>query len=57
MQVIATAPGYDSIKVREVDEIFDMPDGATGEWFVPLEVAQKAAKAKSAKALKVDDIA
>jgi len=40
MQVIATAPGYDNVKVREVDEVFEMPDGATGDWFTPLEVVK-----------------
>jgi hypothetical protein len=26
MRVIATAPGYDNIKLREIGEEFDMPD-------------------------------
>ena len=49
MQVIAIAPGYDNVKVREVDEVFDMPDGAVAEWFVPLgfvelyEIAEQSA--------------
>lgn len=54
MRVIATAPGYDNIKVREVDEEFDMPDGSKAHWFVPVELAKKAAKAKSEKATKTD---
>ena len=46
MQVIAIERGYDGICVREPDAIdpytgkpqmFDMPDGATGSWFVEVD--------------------
>lgn len=37
MKVIAIAEGYDNVKVRQPGEVFDMPDGATGEWFKPVD--------------------
>lgn len=36
MQVIATARGHDGLTIREVDDVFDMPDGAKGSWFQPV---------------------
>ena len=30
------AVGWDGIAVRYVGDIFDMPDGSTGTWFVPV---------------------
>jgi hypothetical protein len=54
MKVIATAIGYDGTTVRQVDEEFEMPEGAKGSWFTSLESAQKVAKAKSTKAAKAD---
>lgn len=47
MRVIATARGFDNIKTREVDEEFDMPDGAEGTWFRTLD-EPAAAPAKAA---------
>jgi hypothetical protein len=48
MRVVATKQGYDNIKLREVGEEFEMPEGAKGSWFVPVAKAKKAeAKDKS----------
>ena len=35
MRVIAVAIGYDNIVVRQPGDEFDMPEGATGSWFMP----------------------
>jgi hypothetical protein len=37
MKVIATGPGYDGIVLRDRGDEFDMPDGATGSWFDPVD--------------------
>ena len=37
MRVKATGIGYDNVAVRNPGEEFDMPDGSTGSWFVPVE--------------------
>ena len=50
MRVIATNRGYDNITTREISDEFDMPDGATGTWFVPVDAPTKPAKADKAKA-------
>lgn len=50
MRVIATNRGYDNITTREIGDEFDMPDGATGSWFVPKDAPAKPAKAEKAKA-------
>lgn len=40
MKVIATAPGfYDSY--RNVDDVFDVPKGTKGSWFVPVSKGAK----------------
>lgn len=49
MRVIATARGYDNLKTREEGEEFDMPDGAKGSWFVPLDEPAKPVKAQKVK--------
>jgi len=36
MRVVATAPGFDNVKLREPGEEFDMPDGSKGSWFRPV---------------------
>jgi hypothetical protein len=42
MRVVAIKEGYDNIKLREVGEEFEMPEGAKGSWFVPVADAKKA---------------
>ncbi len=37
MRVVATGKGYDGLNIREDGDIFEMPDGATGSWFEPLD--------------------
>jgi len=55
MKVIATRRGHDGVVVREEGEEFDMPDGAKGSWFLPVEPAKPAAKAKPKADPKADD--
>lgn len=51
MRVIATSRGYDNVVVREAGEEFDMPKGAKGSWFVPIEGSpEKPAKGGKPKA-------
>lgn len=52
MQVIATARGYDNVRVREEGEVFDVADGTKGTWFKPVEDATSAKPAvkRTAKA-------
>jgi len=33
MEVIATKPGWDGVKLRQAGDTFDMPEGAKGTWF------------------------
>lgn len=55
MKVIATKPGYDNVKYREVGDEFDMPEGSKGSWFQPVAVKAEPVKAeKSKKGSKVD---
>jgi hypothetical protein len=37
VNVIATGQGWDGIAIREPGEEFQMPEGATGSWFEPLD--------------------
>lgn len=53
MRVIATARGFDGHVVREVDEEFDVPDGAKGSWFLPVGEPLPAKPAKAEKPPKV----
>jgi len=55
MKVIATRRGHDGVVVREEGEEFDMPDGAKGSWFLPVEPAKPAAKVKPKADPKADD--
>lgn len=48
MKVIALQRGYDNVAVREEGEEFDMPKGAKGTWFKPVE--QKPARRGAADA-------
>ncbi len=50
MQVTAIKPGYLG-RLREVGEVFDVPEGAHATWFAPLAAAAppKDAKPKDAK--------
>lgn len=50
MRVIATNRGYDNLTTREIGDEFDMPDGATGSWFEPVDAPVKPAKADKPKA-------
>lgn len=52
MQVIATSRGYDGLKLREVDEVFSMPDGAKGRWFEPVDAPAAARPATAPKGAK-----
>lgn len=56
MRVIATARGFDGQQTREVDEEFEMPDGAKGSWFNEVggapAPAAKPAKVKAEKPAK-----
>lgn len=53
MNVIATAPGFDNIRVRQVGEEFEMPEGTKGSWFKPVGGDDKPTKpAKPAKPAK-----
>lgn len=51
MKVIAIATGFDGRQLREIDSVFEMPEGSKGTWFVPYEeeepVKQKPSKAKA----------
>lgn len=53
MRVVAIKEGYDNIKLREVGEEFEMPEGAKGKWFVPVGDFKKLKDAKRAEAKKV----
>lgn len=45
IRCIATAPGYDNVKIREPGEEFELPDGSKqGTWFTIVKPA-KAQKA------------
>lgn len=37
MLVRATARGHDNVRIREIDEVFEMPQGATAPWFEPVK--------------------
>lgn len=51
MKVKATKPGYFG-KLREMGDEFDVPEGATGSWFSPVDGE---AKAKGKAKAKPDD--
>ncbi len=54
MRVIATGKGYDGLNVREEGDEFEMPEGAKGSWFIPLDEDGKPEKpAKAEKPAKV----
>lgn len=55
MLVRATERGFDNVKLREVDEEFDMPEGATGSWFTPVDGSPSETAARPAKAAKKRD--
>lgn len=58
MRVIAVEQGYDGLMVRSPDAfdaegkpiVFEMPDGATGKWFVPVDENDKPVAPIKAKA-------
>lgn len=50
MRVIATALGFDGRDLRAEGDEFEMPDGAKGTWFKPVEEPKPAPAAKPAKA-------
>lgn len=52
MRVIATALGFDGRDLRAEGDEFEMPDGAKGSWFKPVDEAKPVAPAgaKPAKA-------
>lgn len=41
VDVIATAEGYDNLAIRKEGDKFQMPEGVTGSWFQPVNVAGK----------------
>lgn len=45
MRVRAIAEGYDNVAVRQPGDEFDLPDGAKGKWFVPVEPKAKPGRA------------
>lgn len=52
MRVIATALGFDGRDLRQAGEEFDMPEGAKGSWFDPVEPADPKPAAPAAKTAK-----
>lgn len=58
MKVIAIKQGYFG-KLRGVDEVFDVPDGAKASWFTPVDkkgAAEGKGDAKPSDGLKVDEL-
>lgn len=41
MRVVATDVGYDNLKLRQVGEEFDMPEGSVGRWFQPVGAVEE----------------
>jgi hypothetical protein len=44
MFVIATAKGWDNLRMREEGEVFEMPDDAKASWFRPYKGDEEEAK-------------
>lgn len=40
VRVRALERGYDNVAVREPGDEFEMPEGASGPWFEPVEAAE-----------------
>lgn len=51
MKVIATKQGFLG-SLREVGDIFDVPDSMTAKWFEPVETGEAKVKAKKGKGSK-----
>lgn len=48
VRVRATKEGYDNVAVRQPGDVFDMPKGAKGSWFEPVEAASGKAQPPAA---------
>lgn len=51
MKVRATAKGFYGNRIREEDDVFDVPEGTKGSWLTPMSELRGAAPAKQAAAM------
>lgn len=49
MQVIATDRGFDGLKVRDIGDTFEMPEGSKAKWFEAVDKTTPEAKVEKPK--------